>query len=864
MVMPSLSIMVANLPGAFYVIMVFDMMAKTKECATGPCLDFISHSVRVVCWLLLSIAIFTLDWFYPIEGAYATPSGAVLQGWASLEASRLFPYVFITLVSISFFSWRRTGFLVAKGDAPKTKLLSRLDGFRPLVFLPFLVALRHTPAWIGVTLAAMAPPIGIPLLVAECAARLTRHLFEVGGKYPQGVKAPPAWRVFVLALFVLAVVFFWQGKNRFVGGGDVCHYMIQTENLVEYGNLDLTDRVEQWMKDGKVAQKDQDEYISHSHMRRNDKGRIYSVHAFGWPLLAWPFARIAGIAGIDLFCMLTGAWALVGIYVSCLRCKASATASTTATVVVGLSWFWNYTALSHLPEMLGCALCIWAFWASLAKADPKRRMAAICMATLCCAYLPVAHMRFFPIAMALYIGFLSVRPPREHSSTRNRRYVVWTIASAALVLLSWALLWQNHRAMFSGVSSFAMSDIFMSRPMGIPGIFTNRRGAGTIFPLIWIFALAPIAVLLRRNRTLYAPALLAIGVEIITLVCCCANPGGLEGSCIFARYFLQAIPPLIPFGALYLDQCGRVGRRWWFFLGAMPVLYLLFISPACSGGGLLRSPYGLWEFDAFRSFWMPLRNAYDPLPLGQAAISTILPAALMIAPWTLATKRPSRLAYVFFSMLLISGIVSGLFSIRFLPPVDKCPANAFGQKHNWHYFRQISGPKGATYAELFRSTPAFHDGAIIISGHRHGNATESGEGFICTLDTPRNDWAGRDIHWTILRKIVAKHAHKGAMAIHLVGEVLEGELMISSTLSKWILVPDDLSFKKGAFDLFLLIPQLNELVPVYAALRDNTGEARIDVLDVLPWAPELDAAIGPFPSGTTVVDAIPESNRKRR
>ena len=195
----------------------------------------------------------------------------------------------------------------------------------------------------------------------------------------------------------------------------------------------------------------------------------------------------------------------------------------------------------------------------------------------------------------------------------------------------------------------------------------------------------------------------------------------------------------------------------------------------------------------------------------------------------------------------------------------------FGQKHNWHYFRQISGPKSASYAEMFKSTPDFQHGAMVISDIRQKKETpnpheekERDAVFFCTHDIPKNDWAGRDIHWITLRKIAAKHVPTGAIAIHLAGEVMDGDLLIASTLTQWILVPDDLVFEKGPFDFFLLVPNCSELIPVYAALRGNVGNARIDVLDILPWAPELGQAVGPFPPGTVVVDALPESNRRPR
>ncbi len=818
--------------------------------------------LRAVFWLLLSVGIAVCDWFFPIEGAYATQTGAVAPGWLNQGWCRFFPGLFALLVALGFAAWHRTGVLLFSGvDAPGP-VRRLLGGLRPLAFLPWLVALRHASAWTGVTLAAMALPMGLPLLCALCLERLTRPLFE---HRVQVGKAPSGWVVFLLALLSLFIIHHWQGKNRFIGGGDVCHYMVQTDNLVECGNLDLTNRVEQWMRDAGVAPDGEGEYIFHSHMRRNSKGRIYSVHGFGWPLLAWPFARLAGKTGILFLCMLLGAWGLTGVYAACLRCKATPAASLTATAIVGLSWFWNYTAFSRLPEMLGCALCIWAFWAFLAKGEPGRQAAATCVSALCCAYLPYAHMRFFPIATILFLAFLLPEAAQSPGGTRRRTPLAYRMAALIGVLLAWTLLVRAHGAMFEGVSSFSLSKIFMSRPMGILSMFVGRRGAGAIFPLIWLVALAPLAAFSQGDRSLRAAAVLALALEAATLVFCCANPGAFAGSCITARYFLQAIPALIPFGARYLDRCGRLGRRWWFFLAVIPVLYLCFISPICSRNGLVHSPFGLWDIDALRSFWMPFRNGADPLPLWQGAVCLVLPAALMTVPWLLARPSGNRLPGAA-AVLLAMGLAAGLYATTFLPPIDPCPATAFGNSHGWHFFRHLSGPKAATFTENFLSQPTISDQSIFLTDHRPKDERAAGDS-VYIQDIAPNDWAGRDFRWVLLKRITQKKQKKapdGAVAIHVAGEVLRGRMLLSSVIKRWLLVPDDVVFEPGAFDFILLMPKMTEPVPIYAALSGNSGEARVDLIDVLPWAPGLDVALGPFPPGAIVVDALPEENRRRR
>ena len=96
------------------------------------------------------------------------------------------------------------------------------------------------------------------------------------------------------------------------------------------------------------------EFISWSHARRNASGRVYSVHAWGYPVLAWPFAKVFGFdAGVSLLGLLLGALGATGVWASSRRCGASRPASCWAAGALCLAWFWAYTALSRLPEMLG-------------------------------------------------------------------------------------------------------------------------------------------------------------------------------------------------------------------------------------------------------------------------------------------------------------------------------------------------------------------------------------------------------------------------------------------------------------------------------------------------------------------------------
>lgn len=809
--------------------------------------------------LAAGVLLFLLLSLFPMEGAYRIPSGAVVQGWFCRGVRLAFPLVFAGLAVFSAWIWRRTGERLAGAEPGTGSAAAALQALRPLAWLPALAAFRHAAGWIGVPVAAMALPFGIPLLLALVAERFSRPAFE--GAAAPGVRPLRRFAPFAVAFAALLVLAVWPARGRFRGGGDVGHYETQTWNLVENGTLDLTERVEGWMDEARVAPADRPEYVLHSHMRRNGAGRIFSVHAYGWPLLAWPFAKAAGDAGETLLCILIGAMALAGVFAACRRCGASEAASRWATALLGLSWFWVYTSLSRLPEMLGCGLCVWAFWAVVAQRDPAARLRATAVSAACCGYLPFAHMRFVAIAAVLALAFLAAGAVPARDGT-DRRRGVRLLLHAAAVALAWTVLWRVHRAMFAGVASFNMGEIFFARPVAMLGIFADRRGAGGIFPLIWLLFLAPVPFLFRGEGRIRGAAALALALEATTLVACCANSGTLEGACVSARYFLQAIPPLVPFGALWLDRAGRPGRRWWFFLSWMPVLYLFAISPRCSGGGLVFSPGGLWEFDAFRSFWQPLREMFRPLPAGRAALCLVLPASVAAASFAVSGRRPSRGALAAFWLLLAAGAAAGLAATRFLPGGGgEPPGWAFGNAHFWHEFRRIGGPAPASFFEAFGSGTDGKEPAVFatLAGRDVPVSRADGKRIDADAVAP-NDWEGRDLRWALVRTFRPRIARRGAVAIRIGGTADGGPALLSAAAAGETFFRDGVPVGPGPFDAVLLVPMSGARTTVFAALPVGTDALRLKRIDVMPWAAGLDRGAGPFPEGTVVADGL----RRRR
>ena len=833
-----------------------------KEMETGP-LNSPTACIRRRNWpklgppavmLAVSTALFAVLSAFPIEGSFPTPSGPVVQAWLNAGVRLAFPIVATGLIAFSLFVWRFSGRRLASVPCGAASSASVLQSLRPLAWLPAIAAMRHTSAWFGTAAAGLFLPLAAPAVLAVCTERLCRAAFE------NGQPSPPSRRsvlvVAILSAAFLAIVQAWQGEGRFLGGGDVCHYETQLVNLLEQGNLDLTDRVEGWMDRGGVPAAKRDYYVLHSHMRRNESGRIHSVHAFGWPLLAWPFAAVAGDLGETALGILLGSLALAGVFAASRRVGASFFASAVATASLGAAWFWAYTALSRLPEMLGCALCIWGFWAAIRAADGGGGRIPAAVSAACCGYLPFAHMRFFPIAFVLAAwAAAALYSSRRAAGMGRRRAAVPSILQLAAVMAAWIVLWRIHATMFRGVDSFSFSEIFLSHPRSMLGIFVDQRGIGPIFPLAWLLCLAPIPFLARNACGARAAAALALLLEGTTLVACCANKGALIGACVSARYFLQAIPPLLPLGALWLDRTDRAGRTWWFFLALIPALYLAMISPSCTGRGLVHSPFGLWEFDAFRTFWMPFRQMFSPLSAGQAALCLVLPAALVAFPFIL--RRPAGQGRTIAAAAILAvGIGAGLWADSFLPDIALDAADALGNAHHWNEFRPIGGSAGTSFFDSFAD-----DGfpATIVSGRRSDAPPASGLRHINAKRFADNDWAGRGLRWGALRTLRTKFSRRSRLAIRVAGRVERGSAFIAVNISRTAFFPEGIPLGEGPFELVFFVPRKKGNTLVSAALGTPDSVLRVDAVDFAPWSNGLENGAGPLPAGARVFSALPRT-----
>ena len=815
---------------------------------------------------------------FPVEGAFRTASGSVAEGWLAAWVRLLWPAVVVAVAAISTWTWLRTGSIAGRGEPDRRGVSGLVHALRPVSWLPLCAVLRFCPAWIGTGAAAIALPLGTALVLAWSLERATSFAFAARDTTPS---MSSRWRkgaafAFLLSFAALGSVYLWQGRDRFVGGGDAVHYMTQLDNLLERGNLDLTERMERILgqrhdRRPAIAEKDM---IGWSHARRNARGRIYSVHAFGYPVLALPFARIFGRdAGPVVLGLLLGAIGVSGVWACARLCGALPIAATVASATLCLSWFWAFTAASRLPEMLGCSLVIWAFWGAVAAVDAgrrrdseeasRRRFAMSCaVSCVCCAYLPVSHMRFFPVAAVLAIAWIAAALAAREVHPLRR--VAAVAVFCAVVAASWLALWRAHGRMFEGVSSFTLESIFFSSPLAMLGMFADRLGAAAIFPLLWLLCLAPVWIFVAPRGDGAPPraaAALALAVEVVTLVACCAQPGAIGGACVSGRYFLQALAPLVIVGAVWLSRVGPVGRVWYYFLALLPVLYLFAVSPFCSGWGLVYSPFGLYDLDSLRQFPMPLGEVLSQIPSGgalQSVASFAVPLAAVAVSALLSVRRPSRLRVVAAAAVLALGAGGGICADSFLRPVLDNPAWAFSHGRGWRHFRLISGTAASDFFSAFRHDGVEPDAPSLVVYHGEKPADIGGRRPVDVSRVAPNDWFGRDLRWIELRPFPLRDNRRGALAVRVKGRVERGSARLASSIGPEAFPAEGLRLAEGPFDAVMLVPVRRGVrsATVFAAIDGADGALFVDFVEVAPYACGLESAVGPFPADAIVSDCL--------
>ena len=793
---------------------------------------------------------------HPLAGTAVLPGGLVVQGWLAAPVRLLYPAILAAALAGSAALFRFAGRRLGG---------SRLAGFRHLAWLPALLVGMHAAPLVGRTFAGIVLPLGGTLVAALCLDELLRPPAGTGGAPTRRRGGRADAFVFFAAAFVLLFLF-WEGSvadRRFRGGGDVQHYRIQVENLLERGDLDLTDRMDAMM-DGAGLPKDSParaQYLRKSHMKVNRDGRVHSYHSFGFPLLAWPMELLFGKIGDTLLKALLGALALAGVRAACSAHGASRTAANVCAALTGLSYVWVFTALSFLPEMLGFGLCAWGFWAIAAQEDPRRRLAATLVSLLVCAYLPVAHVRFAPTAAAL-AGFFGLEGLLVRDEPFWRRKVPRLALYSLAIFAGWYALVLSHSSFFSGTAAYDYSRIAGRDPLTMWGMFSDRRGIVAVFPAIGACLAAAVCTVARGGAPARRAAM-ALATTAGVVYCCCSIHVALAGTCLNGRYFFPVLPVLLPFLAMAMDRADRGGLVWLLFLALLPVTYFLFVSPGMAGSSLLRAPAPLRMVPNMQSFWEPFPSFYASGTPRVHAVGSLFAASLLAVSFLACLRGRPRLRAALAAALLVLAFRAGRFVDRHDPP-DRTDGFAvfLGDRH-FHHFHNLAEPPADFFAPFrppaadtpVRPALLFSDGPVADP-----------RAYVRALSPAAvepNDWAGRDLRWTTVRSTRATlWGRRGEIAFRARGRVLRGTALLAPVILG-AGAQGEKRLEEGPFDVIFRVRTYanNGGANLLLALEGGVGEAIVDEYDIAPCPDALLEALAPFPAGAEIVDCRPPRRR---
>jgi len=378
-----------------------------------------------------------------------------------------------------------------------------------------------------------------------------------------------------MGISVLTIIFMLTGLYwTFTGGahsGDEGHYLIQAESLHAEGDLDIRNNLENEMGSETVAQLGR--YIFHvSPFSRGN--HWHSFHPAGLPILLAPLVPGGAAARHFLLGLITaltafGAWRL------CRRAGGTATASALAIAGFFGSLYGVVYASRCLPEMLGACLLVWLCWSVLAQADFPWRSAFL--GGLSCAYLPWAHLRFYPLALLgiLFYGMFCAGTP-EYPARKIRRIIIFLFISIG------GILFHKHiqNLMYEGGSAYAVSDVLFSHTEGLWHVFTDDVGLLNVFPLAAGLIAANIILTFVAQKSGRRMAIVFGGMFGTAWLTSCGGGNYGGGAALGGRFLLAVMPLLLPAAAALWHRISGPAR-WWLLLLALVSIALCLMELIC-------------------------------------------------------------------------------------------------------------------------------------------------------------------------------------------------------------------------------------------------------------------------------------------
>lgn len=769
---------------------------------------------------LLGVVLALLLMQFPLATMVTLDDGGSLYAWRNGLVRTLFPLFPPAVLALSASLWLLAGRLY--GGLPPRRARHAAHGLRPLAWLPLCVMMSQCPLWFGSLVSGLIIAFGPALILAWCVERLIGESLwydkSAGARY---------WALHFIAYaaVILVVGLHFNGK---IGekAGDEVHYITITRSLIADGNLNLNKEMEGVIP---AHNPQRAALLKHSHLVANESGDLYSYHSFGLPLLAW-LPGFRSFFGRQLLLALIAGITLAGCGAACHAAGASRRASVVVAWGGGLTYACGVYAFRFLPEMLGCGLVAWSYWAILAQR--RRPWSSTLAAALCCGFLPYAHTRFAPLSilLALFFGLEGLFAIRnEKLGPRLARLTGFALTYAAF---GFTLFW-FHRSMYSGAGAYQVGNILFSYPQAMWAVIAEHRGLLSVMtPLVWYLAAVPYALATEREHRRHG--LEALAVVAVVLATACSNSAALGGHCVPGRYFLTAVPLLLPAAALVLTKSRPPARIWFYFLSCVAILFF-----AAALVLVKRWFFFILPLDSLRAFvgthliWKPLaslKEANDPSAFAQTTVFVLLLIALSLV---------TMIRFIHGKILVVATVVllGGAFVTGARVNATENPSSGgtlWRMTSYWKSFRKEGGD-GANLFETSRIKARLEerDPVFLLAKNVEG----LGPGAKHIISKMRmSDWAGRGYRWLDLHAPVRNNVDS-MIVVRVVGEVLDGTAVFAMRQGAFTL-EDGLSYPEGRFDFTWIVPirKGRGFVSGLVRLDNETGAVRLDHVYILPFS----------------------------
>jgi hypothetical protein len=697
------------------------------------------------------------------------------------------------------------------------------------------VVVAAAPWVIGALWIAPACPSGVRAFVSfQLPVLWLAALVLQATRHGRGGGPPPTRRdagvVFALSLALYTASGLYYTKACGAHAGDEGYYLIQVRSLCEDGDTDIGNN------------------LTHRSRHLSPFSRPphkYTYHAPGLPFLLAPLQPL-GLAGRHLVLGAIASLGLLAVLGLCRHFRLPRGASLLVVALHAFSIHWGVYSSRCLPEVLGATLVALAFWAGVRQSEHPWRSAAL--AALSIAYLPLANIRFTPVAVGcalLYVlmGTTDARTWRE----RRSGLLAW----AGLLLLGAGLMQVYQWSRFTGGLSHPVGRMLLSNPSGMWKVLTHEQGLTNLYPALpWLLA-ANLWWAVRVPSSRWV-ALGSVGLFAGVLLTSCAVPDWNGGTALGGRFLVVALPVLLP-GAVWawtratdasryalVVLAGLSVALWFWQLALLPHLGHHFARP--------------WTELPERA---PALVGLRPVLAAPGLLVVLAAGVFLLVGWP--TARPAAA----WSLLALVGATVLLAQARWGKAWPE-PAYAAYARRPGDLAEQLAALPLECYARSSRGLRPAVD--LFHLSNRFGSRT--GHASLAAVVTSRdahpsgpvidlsslevNDWRNRPLRWATLREPFP--AGRGERALRLRGRI-EGSVRAHLAVREGsvTLLEEPLESGPGGLVARTVVVSCRGRGHVYLLLRLEGGEGAF-VGEHIAWSPYSSRA---FPAAGVTLTAMP-------